>query len=473
MPGFVRRRPAATRPLELDSAPGRWLLLVAVLGSAVAQLEATVVNIGLPAIGDDLDAGVAALQWVLNGYLLTLAGLILIGGSLGDRYGRRRIFVLGVTIFTVTSLACAIAPTIEVLIAARLLQGVGGALLTPGSLAMLEALLREQDRARAIGAWSALGGVAGALGPLLGGWLVGFSWRWVFVIPVPLGILVAILGLTKIPESRDPTATGRIDLAGAALATVALAGITFALVQAPVGPIWLVVLAGVVGVGSAVIFWRVEHRTASPMLDPGIFSSRLFTVANALTFVVYAGLGGVFFLFVVFLQVSMGYSPLQAGLASLPITVLMLLLSSRAGALSERIGPRWPLTIGPVLIAAGMLLMVRISPGDGYVSHVLPAVVVLGLGLADDRRAGDGDGVGGRRRSARRDGLGGQQRGRPYGPARGHRRAAGAGRAHRGRVRESGADDRRLPPGDDHHGGSGVRRRTAGGADDPEPSVGR
>ena len=291
--------------------------------------------------------------------------------------------------------------------ATRALQGVGAALLTPGSLAMLEAVLRPEDRARAIGAWSALGGVAAASGPLLGGWLVELSWRWVFVLPVPLGVVVAVAGVIKVPESRDPTATGGVDIGGAVLATGGLAAVTFALVQAPVGPTGVVATLGVLGVLALGAFWRYEQRRPDPMLDPAVFASRTFTVANVLTFVVYAGLGGVFFLFVIFLQVSLGYSPLQAGAASLPITALMLLLSSRAGAWAERFGPRGPLTVGPVLIAAGMLLMLRISAGDRYLSHVLPAVVVLGLGLSatvapvtatvlaavDERHAGMASGV--------------------------------------------------------------------------------
>jgi len=368
--------------LALDSAAGRWLLVTAVLGSAVTMLEATVVNVALPAIGADLGAGVAGLQWVLNGYLLTLAALILLGGSLGDRLGRRRIFVLGTIIFTVASAACALAPGVVVLVIARVIQGIGGALVTPGSLAMLEALLRKDDRARAIGAWSALGGVAAASGPLLGGWLVDLSWRWVFVLPIPLGVVVVFVSLRHLPESRDPTATGKLDVTGAVLATVALAGVTLALVQAESGPASIVVAAALTGVVSGVAFVVVERRRPNPMLAPSIFSSRQFSAANALTFVVYAALGGMFFLLVVFLQVVLGYSPLAAGAASLPITVIMLALSARAGALAQRIGPRLPLTGGPLLIAAGMLLMLRVDGSSSYVSGVLPAVVVFGLGLA-------------------------------------------------------------------------------------------
>ena len=272
---------------------------------------------------------------------------------------------------------------------------------------MLEAVLRPDDRARAIGAWSALGGIAAAVGPLLGGWLVEFSWRSVFLLPVPLGAAVALAAWRTVPETRDPTATGRLDITGAVLATVALAGLTFALVQAETGPMAAVAAAAVLGVAGAVAFVLVERRSSHPMLPLDIFASPQFTAANAVTFVVYAALGGVFFLLVVFLQTALGYSPLQAGAASLPITLLMLGLSSRAGALAQSRGPRLPLTVGPLLIAAGMLLMLRIAPGSGYLTDVLPAVVVFGLGLAatvapvtatvlaaaDDRHAGVASGV--------------------------------------------------------------------------------
>src|SRR5918998_1747392 len=225
--------------IPLSSPRGRWILVAAVLASALASIEATVVNVALPAIGRDLDADIAGLQWVLNGYLLTLAALILLGGSLGDRLGRRRILVVGVVLFSVASAVCGAAPTIELLVAARVLQGIGGGRRPPG-------------RARAIGAWSALGGVAAAIGPLLGGWLVEISWRWVFLLPVPLGVVVVLVALAKVPESHDPTATGRLDLPGAALATLALAGMTFALVQAEGGLTVAVVVAAVLGVTAAV-----------------------------------------------------------------------------------------------------------------------------------------------------------------------------------------------------------------------------
>lgn len=369
--------------VAFSSSAGRWLLAVTILGSGMAFLDSTVVNVALPKIGEDLNASTSALQWILNGYLLTLASLILLGGSLGDRLGRRRIFQLGVGLFTLASAGCAAAPTVELLIVARLVQGIGGALLTPGSLAIIEASFRPADRARAIGAWSGLGGVASAIGPLLGGWLIGaISWRAIFLINLPLGVFVAWAAARHVPESRDPTATGRLDLAGAALAAIGLGGTTYALIEAPEhGASAAVVLTAVIGVAALVGFFWQEHRSANPMLPLSIFESRQFSAANAVTFVVYAALGVVFFLLVSFLQISMGYSPVAAGSASLPVTALMLVGSARAGELAQRIGPRIPLTLGPLIIAAGMLLMLRISPGDSYVGYVLPAVIVFGLGL--------------------------------------------------------------------------------------------
>jgi len=395
--------------IAFDSGPGRWILTIAVLGSGIAFLDGTVVNVALPAIGKDLNATTSQLQWMLNAYLLSLASLILLGGSLGDRYGRRAIFTVGVAWFTLASALCALAPSAGVLIAARLLQGVGGALLTPGSLALIESSFRRADRARAIGAWSGLTGVGAALGPLLGGWLVdAVSWRAVFLINLPLGLFVCVTAPRRVPETRDPTASGRLDLLGAALAALGLAGTTYALIEAPdMGVSGAVAVAAVGGVLALVAFVVHERRTPSPMLPLSLFANRQFSAANLVTVVVYAALGGVFFLLVAFLQIAMGWSPVAAGAASLPVTALMLTLSARAGALAQAVGPRLPLTVGPLGIAAGMLLMTRIDPGDSYVASVLPAVVVFGLGLtlvvapvtatvlaaADARHAGIASGV--------------------------------------------------------------------------------
>ncbi|EST28390.1 hypothetical protein N566_22835 [Streptomycetaceae bacterium MP113-05] len=367
------------------SATGRWVLAATVLGSAMGFLDATVVNVALPAIGEDLDADVAALQWVLDGYLLTLAALILLGGSLADRYGRRRMFSAGVVCFTLPSVLCALAPDPLTLIVARGLQGVGAALLTPGSLAIIQAAFRPADRSRAIGAWSALTGVASALGPIVGGYLIDtFSWRWIFLINVPIGLVVLLAAARHVPESRDTTSNGGLDLRGGLLATLGLGCLTYALIEGPRGhtPTWLLAAALAFGTAALGAFAVAERRARAPMLPLEIFSSRQFLAANAVTVVVYAALGGVFFLLVVFLQTSLGYSPLQAGAASLPVTLLMLLLSSRAGGLAQRAGPRLPLTVGPLLLAGGMLLMLRIDTGSGYATAVLPAVLVFGLGLA-------------------------------------------------------------------------------------------
>jgi EmrB/QacA subfamily drug resistance transporter len=401
--------PSPPGEVSFGSAAGRWVLAVAVLGSGMAFLDGTVVNVALPDIGRDLGASTASLQWILNGYLLTLASLILLGGSLGDRYGRRLIFVLGAALFTLASLLCALAPNVEMLIGARLLQGVGGALLTPGSLAMIESGFRPGDRARAIGAWSGLGGVATALGPLLGGYLVqAVSWRAIFLINLPLGAFVIVMASRHVPETRDPTTSGHLDFSGAILAALGLAGTTYALIEGPGhGASPLILVAAIGGVAALVSFLFAESRSPSPMMPLGMFSSRQFSAANLVTFVVYAALGGVFFLLVAFLQISLGYSPIAAGAASLPVTALMLLLSARSGALAQRIGARIPLTVGPLVIALGLLLMTRIDPGDSYISTVLPAVIVFGLGLtlvvapvtatvlaaADSRHAGIASGI--------------------------------------------------------------------------------
>jgi EmrB/QacA subfamily drug resistance transporter len=379
-----RSPPASAEGVSFGTGAGRWILAVTVLGSGMAFLDGTVVNIALPDIGRDLGASTSSLQWILNGYLLTLASLILLGGSLGDRYGRRLVFVVGVGLFTLSSLLCAVAPTVELLIGARLLQGVGGALLTPGSLAIIESSFQRSDRSRAIGAWSGLGGVATALGPLLGGYLVqAVSWRAIFLINLPLGIFVIAMASRHVPEVRDPSASGgRLDFGGVALAALGLAGTTYALIEAPgQGASTPVLLAGIGGVLALVAFLFAERRSPNPMMPLGIFSSRQFSGANLVTFVVYAALGGFFFLFVSFLQISMGYSPIAAGAASLPVTALMLALSARSGALAQLLGARIPLTVGPLVIAFGLLMLTRIEPGDDYLSGVLPGVIVFGLGL--------------------------------------------------------------------------------------------
>ena len=371
--------------LRLSTPAGRWVVLATVLGSGMASIDATVVGIALPTIGRQFHATVGTLQWVVTGYTLSMAALILLGGTLGDQYGRRRVFSIGVAWFALSSAACALAPGTTVLIATRVLQGVGAALLTPGSLAILQASFVQDDRGRAIGAWSGLGGVATAAGPLIGGYLItAASWRWIFLINVPIGAFVLILSARHVPESRDTTEDQPVDFAGAALAVLALAGITFGLIEGPASgwsnPAVLAMLG--VGVVSSVAFIAVERASRSPMLPPAVFRVRQFTVTNLVTFIVYGALGGSLFLLPVQLQVVGGYSPLESGLALLPLTVVMLLLSSRSGRLATRIGPRLQMSVGPVVVGAGLALLARLTGDTSYLTGVLPAVLVFGLGLA-------------------------------------------------------------------------------------------
>jgi EmrB/QacA subfamily drug resistance transporter len=376
--------PAAPAHVGYGTAKGRWVIFGAILGSGIAFLDSTVVNVALPKIGEDLGGGLSGLQWTLDSYLLTLSALLLLGGALGDEYGRKRVFIIGLVWFTVASVLCGIAPSIGVLIGARALQGVGGALLVPGSLALITASFRSSDHGAAIGAWSGLTGVATAIGPFLGGWLIdSVSWRLVFLINVPLAALALWVTLKHVPESHDPQAGRRPDFAGAAAATLGLTGVVFALIQGPAHG-WTpgVIAAGVVGAIALVAFPFIEQRVASPLVPLDIFRSRQFSGANGTTFVVYAALGVALFLVVVELQTVLGYSALAAGAATLPITVLMLFLSPRAGRLAQRIGPRLPMTIGPLVVAVGLVLLSGISPSTTYFSGILPGLVVFGLGLS-------------------------------------------------------------------------------------------
>ncbi len=377
--------PAEAGRLRYASGPGRWVVAATVLGSGMAGLDATVVGIAVPTIGREFHAGVAGLQWVVTGYTLTLAGLLLLGGALGDRYGRRRVFVAGTAWFALASLGCGLAPDTASLIVARALQGMGAALLTPGSLAILQASFTPDDRSRAIGAWSGLGGVATAAGPLLGGWLIGaVSWRLIFFINLPVAVAVVAISARHVPDSRDPTATGRLDLPGAALATLGLVGLVYGLIQAP-GLGWaspLTLASLLVGTGLLVAFVAIEAHQAHPMLSLGAFRSSQFSGANAVTFVVYGALGGALFLLPIQLQQVAGYSPLDAGMALLPVTVVMLALSARSGAMAARIGPRLQMSVGPLVVAGGLALLARVGASGGYVSEVLPAVTLFGFGLA-------------------------------------------------------------------------------------------
>ncbi len=376
----ARAEPGAMR---MGTPDAWWVLFTTVLGSGLAMLDATVVNVALGRIGRELEADFSGLQWTINAYTLTLAALILLGGSLGDRFGRRRVFVIGVVWFAVTSLLCGLAQNIEMLVAARALQGVGGALLTPGSLAIISASFHGADRAAAVGAWSGLGGVAGAVGPFLGGWLVEWSWRAVFLVNLPVAALIVAVAARHVPESRDLDSPPHLDLAGTVLAVAGLGGLTYALTAAgQVGANPKVIGSGVVGIVALVVFVLVERRSTHPLVPTRLFGNAQFGAANAVTLLVYAALGILFVLLVLQLQVVSGFSPLLAGTALLPVTVIMLLFSAQVGALAQRIGPRIPLTAGSLISATGLLLMLRIGPSASYVLDVLAPVVVFGTGLA-------------------------------------------------------------------------------------------
>ncbi|GAB3074154.1 MFS transporter [Micromonospora schwarzwaldensis] len=375
--------------LRTGSAAGRGTLLAAILASGMVFLDSTVVNVALPRLGAELKATVAGLQWTVNGYLLMLAAFVLLGGALGDRFGRRRIFLLGVVWFAVASVLCGLAQGTGWLIAARFLQGAGGALLTPGSLSVLQASFHPDDRGRAIGTWSGLSGVSTALGPLVGGWLIDtLSWRWIFFVNLPLAVGVVLAAMRWVPESRDEAVSrtgghGGFDVAGALLGALALGGVTYALIDAPArGASPAVLAAALVGLAAVVVFVLVERRRGdTAMLPTGLFSSRLFSVLNVFTVVVYAALGGFTFFLAVYLQNVVGWSALLTGLATVPMTLLLLVGSPRAGALSARIGPRLPLTVGPVVAAVGLLLLRRVGPGASYWVDVLPGVALFGAGL--------------------------------------------------------------------------------------------
>jgi EmrB/QacA subfamily drug resistance transporter len=371
--------------LVLASARGRWVLLATVLGSAIAAIDATVVGVALPAIGRDFGAGLAALQWVVTAYTLALASLLLVAGGLGDKYGRKRLFEIGIVWFALASVLSLAAPTIGLLIVARALQGVGAALFTPGSLAILQAVFRPDDRGKAIGAWSGFTGVGTAIGPFIGGWLISaVSWRLIFAINLPITVIVLVVSRRHVPESRDPQATAPVDITGGVLVTLGLTGLTYGLIQGPAdgwttGPVLAALLCGIALLGG---FVEWERRTPAPMLPLGLFSSAQFNAANIVTFIVYGAIGGTLFLLPIDLQEVSGYTALEAGISLLPVTVITLVLSSRSGALAARIGPRLQMSVGPVLIGIGAALFALIGPSGNYLTEVLPGVVVFGFGLA-------------------------------------------------------------------------------------------
>jgi EmrB/QacA subfamily drug resistance transporter len=361
--------------LRLSSTAGRGALAASALASGMAFLDGTVVNVALPRLGADLHATISGLQWTVTAYTLTLAAFVLLGGALGDRYGRRRVFLVGVAGFSLCSVLCGLSWNVGMLVAARTFQGCGAALLTPTSLALLHASFDERDRGRAIGAWSGLSAVSTAIGPFLGGWLIdALSWRWIFFINVPFAVVASAAALRWVPETHGK-ADQPFDLGGALLAAAGLGGTSYALIQHT----WW---AAAVGTAALAGFVALELRRGdAAMLPPRLFRSSQFTALNVVTLFIYAGLSGIGFFLIVELQTVAGYSALVAGTSMLPLTLLLLVGSARAGALAARIGPRWPLTAGPLIGAAGIALMWRIGPGAGYFTEVLPSAVLLGLGL--------------------------------------------------------------------------------------------
>ena len=395
----------------LSAQRKRLILVAAILGTTVVTVDSTVANVALPAIADDLGGGLAGQQWTANAYLVTLSSLLLIGGSLGDIFGERRVFALGVVGFGATSLICALAPTIEILVAARALQGVAGALLTPAALAVIVSTFPPDERGKAVGAWTAWGGIGTVLGPIVGGQLVdAASWRWIFAINVPIVLVTLMLILRVVPEGRERDPDARVDVVGALLCASGLAGVTFGLIEQPLNGWGSAMVALPLAAGALLFasFLIWEGRTAHPMLPLALFRRRNFAVGNVETFVMYGGLGLVFFFLVLFLQQVAGMSALAAGSTTIPVTIFMFALSMRFGALADRHGPRFFMGLGPLVAACGIgLLLWRVDADVSWASDLLPGLVVFGLGLsmtvapltstvladADDSNAGIASGV--------------------------------------------------------------------------------
>jgi EmrB/QacA subfamily drug resistance transporter len=373
----------ATRPL--DASQKRLVLIAAILGTTVVTVDSTVVNVALPSIADDLGGGLAGQQWTANAYLVTLSSLILIGGSLGDLFGERRMFMAGVGGFGVTSVFCALAPTIELLVVARALQGVFGAVLTPAALATIVATFPPAERGKAVGAWTAWGGIGTVLGPLIGGQLVdAASWRWIFAINIPIVLITLTLVSRVMTAERPRPAEARVDYVGAALCALGLALITYGLIEQPrMGwgkpGVWLPLASGVILFGSFIVW---EARSSHPMLPLALFRRRNFAIGNVETFSMYAGLGLLFFFLVLYLQQVAGYSAVEAGTTTIPVTVMMFLLSTRFGALADRYGPRFFMGFGPLIAAVGLAMFLRIDANVDYLTDLLPGLLVFALGLS-------------------------------------------------------------------------------------------
>jgi len=372
--------------VEIDARAKRWTLIAMILASGIVFLDGSVVNVALPAIDRSLGAGLSGLQWIVNGYTLTLAAFLILGGSLGDHYGRSRIMLIGLLGFGLASILCGVAPQTGGLIGARLAQGLAGALVVPGSLAILTAIHSDkEERGRAIGAWSGASGITTVLGPFVGGWLVdSLSWRWVFFINVPFIAVAAWLIWRYVPETRDPEAPRRLDWPGALLAIVGLGGVAYGLTEGPnLGWRTPIVLGSLVGgVAALLAFVAVEARSKAPMLPLGLFRSRVFAGTNLATLGIYAALSGMSFFLTLYLQNTLGYSALAAGSSLFPLSIIVFALSSRFGQLAGRYGPRSFMAGGAFLTAGALLLLLRVGPGVSYWTTIFPAILVLGLGLA-------------------------------------------------------------------------------------------